>query len=74
MTRAVAKARKAAKRKRQPSKWVLTVAETANALNMGLNQTYEAIKAKRIPSIRFGEDGKIYVPRAAFEKMFTGDQ
>ena len=73
MTRKVASARKAAKRKRQPSKWVMTVQEAAGALNMGINQAYEAIKEKRIPSIRFVEGGKIYVPRVAFEKMVAGE-
>ena len=79
MTRTVMRARKAAKRKaakrkRQPSEWVLTPREAADALSMGINQVYEAIRTKRIPSFRFAEDGKIYIPRKRFEQMFAAGE
>jgi excisionase family DNA binding protein len=46
---------------------VLSVRETADTLGIGLNQAYEAIRAKKIPSLRIGQ--RILVPRVALEKM-----
>jgi excisionase family DNA binding protein len=50
---------------------VLTVKETAKALGLGLNQTYEAIRCGLIPSMRIGK--RIIVPRAALHKKLAGE-
>ena len=49
---------------------VLTVRETADILGIGINQTYEAIRAGQIPHIRVNEK-RLIVPRAALEKMLA---
>jgi excisionase family DNA binding protein len=49
----------------------LTVKETAKALGLGLNQTYEAIRCGLIPSMRIGK--RIIVPRAALHKKLAGE-
>jgi excisionase family DNA binding protein len=49
---------------------VLTVRETAKALGLGINQTYAAIRAGDIPSLRIGK--RIIVPRAALNKKLEG--
>jgi excisionase family DNA binding protein len=58
-------------RKARPPRIVLTVREAADALGIGLNQAYEAVKAGHIPSIRW--EKKILIPRAAFEQKFAGN-
>jgi excisionase family DNA binding protein len=54
-----------------PQPMVLTVKETAKALGLGLNQTYEAIRCGLIPSMRIGK--RIIVPRAALHKKLAGE-
>jgi excisionase family DNA binding protein len=49
---------------------VFTVAQTAELLGLGRNQTYEAVQRGDIPSIRIGK--RILVPRFALENMLAG--
>ena len=49
---------------------VLSVAETAMALDLSINSTYEAIRRGEIPSVRIG--GRILVSRRAIEDLLTG--
>ena len=73
--------REARRRKRQSERDRLlgerrltyTVRETADVLGIGVNQTYEAIKAGQIPGIRINEK-RIIVPRVALEKMLAGEE
>lgn len=50
---------------------VMTVEEARLRLRIGRNAMYEAIARAEIPSIRVGR--KILVPRAAFDRMISGD-
>ena len=43
-----------------------TIAETARALGIGINQAYEAAKRGEIPTIKIGK--RILVPVAALER------
>ena len=60
-----------AKNKGTAERAVLTVRETADVLGIGMNQTYEAIRAGQIPNIRINEK-RILVPRVALKKMLAG--
>ena len=53
----------------QPKPVVYTIAETARLLRKGLNQTYEAVHKKQIPSLKIGS--RYYVPVVAFERMLA---
>jgi excisionase family DNA binding protein len=53
-------------KEKDPKRAVMTVRETAEALGIGINQAYEAIREGQIPSLRIGK--RIIVPRVAFEK------
>jgi excisionase family DNA binding protein len=55
-----------AKNKGAAERAALTVREAADILGLGINQTYEGIRAGQIPSIKVGK--RIIVPRAALEK------
>jgi excisionase family DNA binding protein len=57
-------------REGQTRPWVFTVAQTAELLGLGRNQTYEAVQRGDIPSIRIGK--RILVPRIALEAMLAG--
>ena len=48
-----------------------TVRETAEILRKGINQTYEAIHAGQIPSVKIG--GRYYVPIKRFEREVLGE-
>ena len=50
-------------------KQTFTVPETAEMLNIGRNQAYEAARRGEIPTIRIGK--RILVPRAAFDRMLS---
>jgi excisionase family DNA binding protein len=54
-----------------PPALVLTVRETAKELGLGINQTYAAIRAGIIPSLRVGR--RIIVPRVALNKKLGGE-
>ena len=45
----------------------ITVTEAAAMLTLSRNNTYELVKQKQLPSIRFGK--RILIPRVALEKM-----
>ena len=60
-----------AKNKGAAERAVLTVREAADILGIGINQAYEAVKARQIPSIRINEK-RIIVPRVALERMLAG--
>ena len=45
----------------------ITVPELAAMLGLSRNHTYELVKQKQLPSIRFGK--RILIPRMALEKM-----
>jgi excisionase family DNA binding protein len=62
-----------AKNKGAAERAVLTVREAADVLGIGINQAYEAIRARQIPSIRISEK-RIIVPRVALEKMLAGEE
>jgi excisionase family DNA binding protein len=49
----------------------LSVPEAAKKLGISRNAAYEAAQRGEIPSIRVGK--RLLVPRAAFEKMLTGE-
>ena len=51
----------------QPKPVTHTVAEVAQLLRMGLNQTYEAIHKGEIPSVKIGS--RYYVPVVALERL-----
>ena len=45
----------------------LTVPEAAAMLGLSRNNTYDLVKRKQLPSIRFGK--RILIPRVAIEEM-----
>jgi len=53
-------------------KLTLTVDETAKILGVGRNSAYEAIARGEIPVIRVGK--RLLVPKAALEKLLSGNQ
>jgi excisionase family DNA binding protein len=59
-----------AKKKAATERLVLTVQEVADALGIGINQAYDAIRSGQIPSIRINEK-RLIVPRVALEKMLA---
>lgn len=50
-------------------KIVHTVAQTASLLGLSRNATYDAIRRKEIPSVKFGR--RIVVPAAALQKILN---
>jgi excisionase family DNA binding protein len=48
-----------------------TVKEAGRKLGLGRNSTYEGIRKGEIPSIRIGN--RILVPKAALDRMLSGD-
>jgi hypothetical protein len=55
-----------AKKKAAADRLVLTVAEVADALGIGINQAYDAVRDKQIPSLTINKK-RILVPRVALE-------
>jgi excisionase family DNA binding protein len=47
-----------------------TVPEVARMLGIGINQTYEAVRRREIPSIRIGR--RLLVPRQRFLEHING--
>lgn len=45
----------------------ITVPEAASMLGLSRNFTYELVKQKQLPVIKFGK--RLLIPRAALEKM-----
>lgn len=54
-----------------PQPLTCTVSETSKLANLGLRQTYAAIHAGEIPSVRIGN--RILVPRARLMAILNGD-
>ena len=52
-------------------KLTLTVDEAARCLGIGRNSAYEAIARGEIPAVKIGK--RLLVPRAALEKMLSGN-
>lgn len=50
-------------------KWMLTVAETAEVLNVGKNRVYELIYSEQLRSVRFGRTHRI--PVAAVKELIA---
>ena len=46
-----------------------SVTEAAQALGVGLNSVYQAIRDRRLPALRIGRKPKLRVPRAAIEEL-----
>jgi excisionase family DNA binding protein len=74
---AAAKKRKSPPKKSEievPADWrnlaTLTIAQTSVLLDLGRNETYEAVKRKEIPAIRVGRSWRVPVPRL---KLLLGE-
>lgn len=52
-------------------KLTLTVTEAARCLGIGRNSAYLAIARGEIPAVKIGK--RLLVPRAALEKMLSGN-
>ncbi len=50
---------------------VTSVDEAARRLGIGRNQAYALVQLDKIPALRFGR--RWLIPRAAFEKMLSGE-
>lgn len=50
---------------------LLTVQETARILRIGLRQTYEAVRHREIPALRFGRT--LRVPKAALVALLDAE-
>ncbi len=50
----------------------LTVAEAGEALGIGRNQAYQAVRDGKIPSIRIGK--RWLVPKAALDRLLAGER
>lgn len=59
------------KRAASPKALTISVEEAATLLGVGRNQAYEAARHGQIPSIRVG--GRILIPRAALERLLSGE-
>ncbi len=57
--------------KQLPDRLTITIAEAAQQLGIGRNSAYEAAHSGEIPTVRIGR--RLVVPKAALEKMLTGD-
>lgn len=55
----------------EESRRTFTLSEAAKQLGIGRNQAYEAAHRGEIPTIRIGK--RLLVPRAAFEKLLSGE-
>ena len=49
----------------------LSIVEAAHRLGIGRNQAYDAAKRGEIPVIKIGK--RLLVPRAALERMLSGE-
>ncbi len=49
----------------------ITVPEAAEMLGLSRNFTYELVKQKQLPVVKFGK--RLLIPRAALEKMLAKD-
>ena len=56
----------------ESNKLTFTVDETAKILGIGRNSAYEAVARGEIPVIRVGK--RLLVPKAALEKLLSGNQ
>lgn len=52
-----------------PERLCLTVAEVSKLLGISRGLAYEAVRAGKIPSVRFGK--RLLIPRAALERKLT---
>jgi excisionase family DNA binding protein len=53
------------------SRATVSIVDAAKRLGIGRNQAYEAARRGEIPVIRIGK--RLLVPRAALEKMLSGE-
>jgi excisionase family DNA binding protein len=51
-------------------KWVLTVQETAQVMQLSRNSVYAAVLRGEIPHIKIGK--RILIPRKALERLMDG--